>query len=42
MNPGENLKNMTTDHIIDLKNTYDVCGSVPFNNNEGIKRITAR
>ncbi len=25
------LKNMTTDHIVNLDNTYNVCGDVPFN-----------
>ena len=32
------LKNMTTDHIIDLSETYDVCGELPFSRADGVAR----
>lgn len=32
------LNNMTTNHIVDLDNTYSVCGEPPFSRIEGIKR----
>lgn len=32
------LKNMTTNHILNLDNTYDVCGDVPYDRKTGIKR----
>jgi GlcNAc-P-P-Und epimerase len=31
------LKNMTTDHIVNLENTYEVCGDVPYNRINGVK-----
>ncbi|MBT5492609.1 NAD(P)-dependent oxidoreductase [bacterium] len=35
------LNNMTTNHILDLDNTYGVCGDVPYNRIDGIKRTLA-
>lgn len=32
------LKNMTTDHIVNLENTYAVCGEVPYDRLSGVKR----
>lgn len=32
------LKNMTTNHIIDLSSTYTVCGQTPFSRKDGIIR----
>lgn len=32
------LKNMTTDHVIDLSETYDVCGELPFSRTDGVAR----
>lgn len=32
------LKNMTTDNIVDLDSTYDVCGSPPYTRLEGVRR----
>ncbi len=32
------LNNMTTDHILYLKNTYKVCGEVPYSRQDGVKR----
>ncbi len=32
------LKNMTTDHIVELDNTYDVCSVPPYGREEGIIR----
>lgn len=32
------LKNMTTDHIVNLDNTYNVCGDVPFDRKSAVTR----
>lgn len=32
------LKNMTTNHIVNLDNTYEVCGNPPYSNQEAIER----
>jgi hypothetical protein len=31
------LHNMTTDNIIDLKNTYDIAADLPYTRKEGLK-----
>lgn len=32
------LHNMTTDHIVNLNNTYEVCSEVPYDRKSGVKR----
>lgn len=32
------LKNMTTDHIVNLDNTYEVCGEGPYDRKSGVKK----
>jgi GlcNAc-P-P-Und epimerase len=32
------LNNMTTDHVLNLENTYEVCGEVPYDRKSGVKR----
>jgi GlcNAc-P-P-Und epimerase len=32
------LNNMTTDHILNLDNLYDICGKMPYTRKEGVKK----